>query len=154
MKKLLIRLILLLLVLGVAAFFARNLIARKAVEVGFSRYTGFPLEIRAVNVSPDFARVEVTDLHLMNPSDFEDVTFVMMPQFLIDYEMGSMVKMSPHVNEMTINISDLHVVKKTNGVSNVQKLRGVAGGSESTSKEKSSSHYQLDKLKIHIGKVT
>ena len=155
MKKFLLRLIVLLIIVVAVAFLARNLIARKAVQIGFTKYTGFPLELGAVSIAPAFGRVEVKDLHLMNTADFEEPTFVKMPTFTVDYQIGSMISGAPHINEMVLDISQVNVVKKANGESNLQKLEGVGGeGSTNAATAKASRKYQIDKVQIHIGTVT
>lgn len=156
MKKLLMRLAILLVGVLVILFLARNLIARKSVEVGVKTVTGFPLEIESVHISPGFGRLEVKGLHLMNPSEFSEETFIQMPEFTVDYQVGSMISGSPHINEMVLSVDQLNVVKNADGISNVQKLKGIASGdqTEEPAGEKSELKYQVDVLRIHIGTVT
>src|SRR5262245_53857749 len=104
MKRLLLRLLILLVVIVAILFFARNLIARKSVEVGFAKYTGFPLEIESVNIAPTFGKLEVHNLHLMNPAEFEEETFVKLTDFSIDYQVGSMISGAPHIKDMLLDI--------------------------------------------------
>lgn len=149
MKKLLWKILAVLVILIVILFLARNIIARKAVEIGAKRVTGFPLEIGSVDLGLFSGKVDVRDLKLMNPSEFQDKLFVDMPQLYVDYQFGSMLSGAPHINDMLINIKQLVVVKNDKGDSNAMKLKGVvsSGGSSSTK-------YRVDKLRIHIGTVT
>ena len=55
---------------------ARNPIARKSVELGAERITGFPLTIGAVNVGLFNGQLDVENLKLMNPPDFEERQFI------------------------------------------------------------------------------
>src|SRR5260221_14245276 len=151
MKKLLWMVPTGLIVLLVILFLSRNFIARKSVEIGAKRVTGFPLEIGSVDVGLFSGKVDVRDLKLMNPPEFQERMFVDMPQLYVDYRLGSMLSGAPHINDMLINIKQLVIVKTDKGDSNVMKLKGVVssgGGSKSSTK------YQVDQLRIQVGTVT
>jgi uncharacterized protein involved in outer membrane biogenesis len=148
MKKLLLSILGVLVGLVAILFFARNLIARKSVEYGAKKITGFPLTIGSIDLGLFSSKVDVHDLKLMNPSDFSEKTFVDMPRLYIDYRLGSMISGAPHVNDMLINIKQLVVVKNSKGETNAGKLKAVV------SSGKSSSKYYVDTLRIHVGTVT
>ena len=148
LKRLLIRGVLAVVALLVILFLARNFIARKAVEVGVTKITGFPLQIGSVNVGLFSSKVDVHDLRLMNPADFEDKLFVDMPQLYVDYQLASMLKKAPHINDMLVNIKQLVIVKNNKGESNAKKLKGIVSSGDSSTK------YSIDKLRIHVGTVT
>jgi hypothetical protein len=151
MKKLLWKILAILAVLLVILFLARNFIARKSVEYGAKKITGFPMEIGSVDLGLFSSKIEVHDLKLMNPPEFPERMFVDMPQLYVDYRLGSMISGTPHVNDMLINIKQLVVAKNNKGESNAQKLNGVVSSSGGSGK---SSKYAVDKLRIHIGTVT
>jgi hypothetical protein len=132
----------------VILFFSRNFIARVSVEYGAKKITGFPLKIGSVDVGLFSSKVDVRDLTLMNPPEFQEKMFVDMPQLYIDYRLHSMLSGAPHINDMLINIKQLVVVKTDKGDSNAMKLKGVVFSGKSSSK------YTIDKLRIHIGTVT
>lgn len=150
MKKLLIRIVIGLVALLVILFLARNFIARRSVEIGATKATGFPLTIGSVDVGLFSSKLDVHDLKLMNPPDFSERMFVDMPQLFVDYRLGSMFSGAPHVNDMLINIKQLVIVKNDKGDSNAMKLKGIVSPPGSTSSTK----YSVDKLRIHVGTVT
>jgi hypothetical protein len=151
MKKLLWGSIATLIVLVAILFLARNIIARVSVEYGAKKITGFPLTIGSVDLELFSSKVDVHDLKLMNPPEFQEPMFVDMPQLFVDYRFGTMISGTPHINSMLINIKQLVVVKNSKGESNAQKLKGVVSSGGGSSK---SSKYAIDKLHIHIGTVT
>src|SRR6266404_2506469 len=151
MKKLLWKILAGLVVLLVILFLARNAIARKSVEIGAKRITGFPLEIGTVDVGLFSSKVDVRDLKLMNPPEFQERMFVDMPELYVDYRLGSMLSGAPHINDMLINIKQLVIVKTDKGDSNAMKLKGVVSSGGSS---KSSAKYQVDQLRIQVGSVT
>ena len=150
MKKLLVKILAALVILVAVLFFARNFIARESVEFGAKKMTGFPLEIGSVNVGVFSSQVDVRDLKLMNPPEFQEKMFVDMPELYINYRLHSMLSGAPHINDMLINIKQLVIVKNGKGDSNAMKLKGVVSGGNS----KSSAKYQVDQLRVHIGTVT
>ena len=147
MKKLLLSIVGVLVVFAAILLLARNFIARRSIEYGAKKITGFPLTIGSIDLGLFSSKVDVHDLKMMNPSEFSEKTFVDMPQLYIDYRLGSMMSGAPHVNEMRINIKQLIVVKNDKGETNAQKLKSVV------SSGKSSSKYYVDSLHIHVGTV-
>jgi uncharacterized protein involved in outer membrane biogenesis len=150
-----------LLVLLVALVLGRNFIARKSVEMGAKAMTGFPLEIGSVNLGLFNGQLDVSNLKLMNPPDFKERLFVDLPEFRIDYRLGSMLAGSPHINDMLINLNQIVIVKNADGESNVQRLKGVTSSSSSGAQSQPAksepgkkTSYRVDQLRIHIGTVT
>jgi hypothetical protein len=133
-----------LAVLLVVLFLARNLIARKSVEVGAEKVTGFPLTIGSVDVGLFSSRVDVRNITLRNPPEFEERLFVDLPELSIDYRLGSVLGGAPHINEMTVEIKDLVLVKNVKGESNAAKLKGVLSSGDSASK------YRIDTLHLRF----
>jgi uncharacterized protein involved in outer membrane biogenesis len=159
MKKLIVRAVLLLLILLVIAFFARNFIARHAVMTGVRAVTGFPLDIQALDLDLAHTKVEVGNLRLLNPTDFQDVVFVDMPHFLVDYDLGALLQRTVHLTDVDLEIKSVMIVKGTNGVSNVSRLKGaVSSGAEPSGaaepKEQSKTAYKIDRLHLKMGTVT
>src|SRR5438552_3608481 len=148
MKKLLLWGAVVVLGLVVVLVLGRNVVARKSVEIGAERITGFPLQIGAVNVGLLNGQLDVDNLKLMNPPEFEEKLFVDLPKLHIDYRLGSMLAGAPHINDMLVDINQLVVVKNGKGESNAQKLKGVT-----SSDKPSSAKYRVDQLRIHVGTV-
>jgi uncharacterized protein involved in outer membrane biogenesis len=149
MKKILRWVAIAFLGLVIVLVLGRNIIARKSVEVGAERITGFPLQIGAVNVGLFNGQLDVENLKLMNPPDFEEKLFVDLPKLHVDYRLGSMLSGAPHINDMLVDINRLVVVKNTKGESNAQKLKGVT-----SSDKPSTTKYRVDQLRVHVGTVT
>src|ERR1700722_1609693 len=140
MKKLLWMVPAGLAVLLVVLFLSLNFIARISVEYGAKKITGFPLKIGSVDVRLFSSKLDVRDLTLMNPPEYQEKMFVDMPELYIDYRLRSMLSGAPHINDMLINIKQLVIVKTAKGDSNAMKLKGVVSGGDS----KSSAKYQVD----------
>ena len=158
MKKLLFRILLVLLVLVIVGVLGRNFIARKAVEIGVTEVTGFPLKIGAVQVRLFSGKLAVHDLKLLNPSEFEDQRFVDLPIFDLQYELGSLLRLAPHVKEIDVRINEVVIVKNTQGKTNANAIQDKVAprSSEPASKPAEPAKklaYQVDLLRVHIGTV-
>jgi hypothetical protein len=106
------------------------------------------LTIGSVNLHLFSSKVDVRDLKLMNPPEFQESNFVDMPELYVDYRLHSLLSGAPHINDMLINIKRLVIVKNKTD-SNVQKLKGILSPPGSTSSTK----YAVDRLRIHVGTV-
>ena len=160
MKKFLVRLVILLLALLVVLYLVRNFVVRKSVEVGVQRVTGFPLEIGGVDVGLFSGTLEVNNLKLMNPPEFHEKMFVDLPQFKVDYLTMSMLRRTPHIKEMVVNVNEVVIVKNEKGISNANQLQAkvsppgshpaTSGTAPATEKKAA---YRVDLLRVHIGTV-
>src|SRR5579862_5503290 len=107
MKKLLVGIVGVLFLLVVVLFLARNFVAREAVQFGAKKMTGFPLTIGSVDLAVFSGKVDVRDLKLMNPPEFQEQIFVDMPELFVDYRLGSMLTGAPHINRSEEHTSEL-----------------------------------------------
>ena len=157
MKKLLWKILVVLVVLLVVLFFARNFIARKVVEVGVTQVTSFPLQIGSVNVGLFSGKLEVRNLKLMNPPEFHGGVFVDMPNFMVNYRTFSMLSGTPHINEIVVNVEQVLLVKNEKGESNVNALQAkVSPPAKVTPKETEKpkkAKYQVDLVRAHVGTI-
>jgi uncharacterized protein involved in outer membrane biogenesis len=160
MKKIL-RWVLIVIAFGVIVlFFARNLIVRKAVEVGVKQVTGFPLEIGALDIGVFSGRLGVSDLKLMNPPEFNEPLFVDMPVFKVDYSTFSMLSGAPHIKELVVNVNEVVVVKNQKGQTNANVIQeklsppttSQTGGAQKPAATKKA-QYRVDLIRVHIGTV-
>jgi uncharacterized protein involved in outer membrane biogenesis len=136
-----------LVVMALVAVVARNQIARVGVQLGVRRVTGFPLTIGSVNVGLAESQLDVRDIKLMNPPGYAEPLFVDLPRLHVDYRLGSMLALAPHINDMLVDINQLVIVRTDKGESNAMKLKGVL------SSGKRSTKYRVDQLRVHIGTV-
>ena len=156
MKKFLTKLLLIGVTLVVIAFLARNVIARKSVEIGVKKVTGFPMEIDSVSLQLFSSKLDVRNVRLTNPPEFEDKSFVDLPRLYIDYNLGSMIFRKPHINEMILDVNELVIVKNAQGETNAMKLKGMLASNDeakSDDDDETSMEYKVDSFTVHVGTV-
>lgn len=149
-------------------YFLRNVIAKRSVEVAAKQMTGFPLEIGSVNIGIFSGTLEVKNLKLMNPPEFQGGTFVDLPLLRVDYDTMSFLRRSPHIKELTVNVAEVVIVKNEKGQTNTtvmqEKAASVSGGEKQTGgktpsteavapKEEKAMPYRVDLVKVHVGTV-
>lgn len=159
MKRILPKLLIGLIILVVALFLCRNFIARKSVEVGVAKLTGFPLEIGSVNLGIFSGTLEVQNLKLMNPPEFKEKMFVDLPLLKIDYRTMSMLGGSPHIKELIVNVEQVVLVTNAKGEINAQVLQAKVTPASTGSDQNQGAppgagrRYTFDLIRVHIGTV-
>lgn len=159
MKKFLVKLGLILLVLLVGLFLARNFIARQSVQIGVKTMTGFPLEIDRVNLGVLGGTLSVENLKLMNPPEFKGSLFVDLPLFQVDYETLSLFSGTPHIRKVVVNVKEVVLVKNEHGVSNATVFQNKvsppteAKPTTEPAPPASKQAYRVDLVRVHIGTV-
>lgn len=133
----------------VVVFVARHAIARHAIQTGFTRITGFPLQVGSVRLSPFQSRFEAHQIKVLNPPEFSERLFAEIPRVSVDYTFGSLVRREPHISRLDLVIKRLVIVKNTKGASNIQRLGG-AGAPENGHSTK----YRIDVFHLELGSVT
>jgi hypothetical protein len=147
-KRLLsIALLCLLALTGIAL--CRQIIAQKAVESVFAQTTGFPIEIRSVQINPWHSRFAADGIQLFNPPEFAERLFADMPRLYVEYKFRSFLRGPPHLTRADLHIRQLVIVKDTNGHSNIRQLRGLGA-----SKDAAPQPFHIDTLNLRIGSVT
>jgi uncharacterized protein involved in outer membrane biogenesis len=156
MIKLLRRLLILVLALAVVLILSIDFIARKSVEMGVKRATGFPLTIGKANVGLFRGRLVVQDFKLMNTAEFHEGTFVDLPLLDVDYQTFSMLTGSPHVKNLTVKINEIVMVKNEKGQANYQQVQQRSASSKDAGqkpKPEKKMAYRVDLLRLQIGTV-
>lgn len=153
MKKFFLSIFVLILAALAIGFLARNIIAKKSVEAGCVKLTGFPLQVGSVDVGVFSGTLEIKDLKLENSPEFHGGTFVLMPHFKVDYVTMSMLGGSPHLRELVINVEEAVLVKNEKGETNADAIQAKVTPQDKPVTDKKELKYRVDLVKVHIGTV-
>jgi len=129
----------------VVLFLSLNLVARKSVEIGVTKVTGFPLEIGSLDFHLFTSKIDARKIKLKNPSaygDHNDPVFADLPELYIDYQLPSIINGKNHINNMRVELKEIVVVKKPGGGSNVAQLKKALFSGKGGTK------YQIDLLNV------
>jgi len=156
MKKLGI-VILIIAVLFVGLFLARNIIIKNVLSAGVKAFTGLGLKTESIDVGIPQTHISVQNLQLFNPPDFSEKVMLNMPEIYIDYDLGAFLKRKVHLEEIRINMKEFVVVKNKDGKLNLDSLKAVQAKNKTTEEQKKEKaklpEIQIDLLKLTIGKV-
>ncbi len=156
MKKLGI-VILIIAVLFIGLFLARNIIVKNVLSAGVKAFTGLGLKAESIDVGIPQTHISVQNLQLFNPPDFSDKVMLNMPEIYIDYDLGAFLNRKVHLEEIRINMQEFVVVKNKDGKLNLDSLKAVQAKKKTAEEQKKEKaklpEIQIDLLKLTIGKV-
>ena len=130
MKLLKIILVLLVLLL-VGAFFARDFLIKKIVTTVVAKQTGFDLEIGYLRTDIFNSEIEINDLQLANSPDFIKTNALVVNRIFIKYELASFWSKQVRFPQIQLDLDEVVLVRNADGTVNLEKFAGAwkkAGG--------------------------
>ena len=162
------KIIVLLLVVG-AVFFtlsvAKNAIAKTAVQSLCQTMTGLELHIRRLNIGVLTTLIDIQDLRLHNPPEFQDRVMFDLSEVYVDYNLRSILSGKVHLEELRLDLKELTIIRNEQGQLNLDSLK-AAGAKKKAPEEKEAAReaapaeekkelpeIQIDRLVLKVGKV-
>jgi len=158
MKKLLTVVAVIFLIL-VGLCFAKNIIAKMAVETGVKAVTGLTLKMDKLDIGLLKTHVGIDELQLFNPPNFSDRVMLDMPEIFVNYNLSDLFKGKVHVEDFRLHLKEFVIIKNADGELNLNALKVVKEQEEKPAKEAEPKEkgkaleVQIDNLELHIGKV-
>ncbi len=127
MRKLLGFLFFLILLLGAVLFFGKDWIVKVALASTVRALTGFETSVDSLRLDPFQGIVQVENLTLLNPRQFEKRIFADIPEIHLSIDIPSLLKKERiRIYEMRLDIRELNIEKDPQGTSNVSLLTSGA----------------------------
>jgi len=154
--------ILIMVLLTLGFYFARNIIAKTVLTKGIGVATGLTMQISDMNVGILDSQLGVKGVKLLNPKGFDDKVMLDLPELFIDYDMGDLLKKKVHLNEVRFNLKQLMVVTNSAGQVNLDafkmkeseaKSQAQTPKKETPKKEGQALEFAIDKVSLKVGKV-
>ena len=152
-----------ILVLLAALYVSRNLLVKALLVKGVKSATGLTLTIDHIDVGILRTYINVKNMKLYNPPEFEDKLMIDLPEIFCNYSFGALLKRKIYLEEMRINLKEFIVVKNSDGAVNLDSLKVVENKTDEPSKEeasreeptkeKQSGGLQIDVFELKIGTV-
>lgn len=120
--KTLLKIVVILGVIIVVVFVAKNEIVRWAVKAGV-KTTGLSAHMARADVGITKTYIGFYDFVLDNPSQYKDRTFATFPKIFINYNLGDVTKGDVHLEEVNIDLAELVIIKNADGTLNVQDIK-------------------------------
>lgn len=90
-KKIILVVVVLIVVASVAAYFARNMLVKQAVEEGGNYALGVETNLGSANLALRAGSLELNDFQVDNPDGFEAEKFLEIGRGMLDVEAGSIL---------------------------------------------------------------
>lgn len=143
-------------VIGGTVFFFKEFLIKKTVEAVIASTAGFRTEIGHLQYQWP-AEFTLQNIVMMNPPGYEAKIFARSPYFYIRIDPEAFLQgRSFHIYEWKGLISELHIEKSREGVSNgtlLKSLKNIGRRPDADSKNGSGRSFQLDRLEVKISKV-
>lgn len=151
-----------LLVLIVALVLGRNIVVPIGAKIGVKVMTGLTLKMDKFNIGLFSTTLDVQGLKIYNPKGYEDKVMLDLPRIYVDYDLTDIIGGKIHLNDVKFFLSELVIVKRADGSSNLDGIMKLASKKsdkparkealKSDQKEKTAAEVQIDLLEIKIGK--
>ncbi|MBI5144211.1 MAG: hypothetical protein HZA30_04005 [Candidatus Omnitrophica bacterium] len=155
MKKMFIFIIIIFLILGL--LLAKNAILKLTLEKAVRAISGLRLSIGAIDVGLIKPLLKVQRLTLLNPDKFPDRIMFEIPLLYIRYDIGSLFKNKIHLEDMTLELKEVSVVRNADGELNLNSLNIVKGPPKKKEKKVTPKQampaIMIDRLHLKVGKV-
>ena len=147
-----------LLILVVALFAVKNVVAKMVLSGGVKVITGLGVDIGRIDVGIRKTDLDVRNLKILNPPGFPDEVMADFPELYIDYDLGAFFKGKVHLEVVKLHLKEFTVVKNESGELNVNSLaiqtkKGEEKAPPEKPGEKKSQKIQIDFLDLKVEKV-
>ena len=155
MKKTLVTIGIVILVVVVWIFWAKDIIIKTAVTTGVKLVTGLKLDIASLKVGVFNSLIDIKQMKLFNPANFPDKLMLDMPEIFVDYDPMAFLKKTVHLQQVRIDLKEFVIVKNSKGELNLNSLKAVQESKkkEEPAKKAEMPHFKIDVLELKVGKV-
>ena len=123
MKKFLrwcIYILVVLLLLGVAAIFSINRVAKSVAEKRIADETGMKTEIGKFDISFVDRSIHIENFKLINPPQFGGGTFLSLPELFVELDADKIREQNKlYFKSVRVDLAEMNIVEDKNGRSNV-----------------------------------
>jgi len=148
-----------LVVLAAVLFFARNVVAKVAMETVVTAVTNFPLKMQAIDLNFAGQFIKIADLKLYNPAGFPKEPMVSIPEVYVGFDLAALLKGKIHLPELRFALEDFNVVRNEKGELNLDKIKAIAAqqpkkpGQTEPAKPAKPAEIQIDSFTLKVGRV-
>jgi len=112
-----------LAVLFIIAYFAKNMLIKAAVINAMRAATGLQMDIRVLDVNFRESKVDIRDLKVYNPVNFEDGVMFEVPHVYARFDLADLVRKKLTIYEGRLYLKELHLERSAKGELNLVYLK-------------------------------
>lgn len=144
------RLLLLLIVLGVALLLLKDQIIKSVAEARIRAETGMEARIGRLAVSFLSPVVTVQDFRLYNTAEFGGSPLVDLPELHLEMDRNALASRELHFRLVRLNLAEINVVQNKEGRSNLDRLQEMQ---KSKNTQAELTFTGIDTLNLTVGKL-
>jgi hypothetical protein len=147
--KILMRVMIGIVILGVVLVLARNQIIKAGAGATIKSISGVDMKIGTLDIGLFRPAVLIKDLKLFNPAAFPEKLMMDMPELYVKYDLPSIMKGAIHLSELKVDLKEFVVVKTPEGAININSLKAL----QPPKGEGKPPQIQIDIMELNIGTV-
>ncbi|MBZ0165838.1 MAG: hypothetical protein K8I00_03455, partial [Candidatus Omnitrophica bacterium] len=158
--KLIKKLLFFIIFVLVVVILARNYLVKLGAEQFVKKQTGLALKMEGLNIGLVDTKIDIDDLRLYNPSNYEEKLMVNIPDIYVDYNLPEIIKGNIHLNEIRFHLNEVIIVTNKAGQTNIEALKALqppAKEGEQPKKEapapKKKGKERIDKMALRIDRI-
>lgn len=154
--KLLRGILLGLVILAAALFLGKDMIAKTALTGGIKMVTGLNAQASGMQVGVPI--IGIQGLKIMNPSGYPDPVMVSLKEFMVNYDLQSILGGKAHLRKLVLNLEEVAIIKRQDGAVNIQQIKALQQKPASSKSGKpapagKAPPLKIDALDLRIGRV-
>jgi len=132
----------------------KDLIIKYAIEAAFPRIIGAKVEMGSFSLGILTHKIHITNFKLYNPPGYPDEVFLVMPEIMVNVDMGEFLKGRMHFPLVILNMDKMVIIKNKDGKLNVDSLKIVQEQmAANKGKPMKLPVFKIDALELNVGKV-
>ncbi|MEI8344658.1 MAG: hypothetical protein WCG06_01135 [Candidatus Omnitrophota bacterium] len=131
----------------------KNMIVQTALSGACKAATGLELKIGRVGLGLIAGHVGVKDLRLLNPPSYKDRQMLWLPEFVLDFDMGTLFAPVKHVRRLRLNVGEFMIIRDQKGRLNLEALKPAGGKKTPKGPSGKAPQVQIDELELRIDRV-
>jgi len=151
--KWLFKLLLLLAVLVGLLLLFRNPIVKALLEREIRKETGLEVFIGHLRVGVTSPVLEIENLRLFNPPEFDRGTFADLPELSLEYDREALLRRQLRLRTLRLNVFEIHFVRNQDGTTNLRMMRDRSAQRRRASSSRADVEFTgIDVLSLTLGR--
>lgn len=150
----LFRLLILLIVLGVALVLLKDALLKSWIESRIRAETGLEARIGAFELALFAPTLHIENFVLYNPAQFGGSPFLIFKEIHVEYDRQALIHRELKITLLRLNLSEIDVVENQKGQTNLQMLQALTpSSSQKKARDQSLDFAGIDTLNLTLGKI-
>ncbi len=147
------KVIVIIVILGIAVFFFQNQVVKLAVNLAVMSKTNARIKISKVDSKIQKGYIRLEGVTLLNPRGFKEPHLAEINSVLLKVDLLSLIKQEIRIEKFFINVDKIYIVKQKGEGTNFVSVKKTSSGSYKKNRTKKNNKILIQDLKIKISDV-